>query len=135
MRRTGFGAKHINLGYGCLQAGSEITAASGSTISLHKGFIKRWIDTSDDAFLEALSKELGGAQQVVFTGHSLGGAIAILATLWYMQQAPPRYGPAPPSHLPPPSSAWATRPHLPLHYTLRPSCTWTSQPHRASAYI
>lgn len=53
---------------------------------MHKGFLKRWIDISDDGFLAELGAALKGSQQVVFTGHSLGGAIAEQATLWYLQQ-------------------------------------------------
>lgn len=60
---------------------------------MHEGFLKRWIDTSDEKFLKELSAALKGSQQVVFTGHLLGGATAELATLWYLQQTCPRRAP------------------------------------------
>lgn len=60
-------------------AGEEVHA------HIHLGFLERWKKIANPSFVDDLKKQLADKQHVIFTGHSLGGAIATIAQLWYLQ--------------------------------------------------
>ena len=67
-----------------VQAEAQFKPPSGK-VHLHKGFVKRWEAICNGAYFEKMRAALTCSERVVMTGHSLGGAVAILATLWYLQ--------------------------------------------------
>ncbi len=67
-----------------VQTEAQLKPRSGK-VHLHKGFVERWETICGGAYFEKMRVALRGAERAVITGHSLGGAVAILATLWYLQ--------------------------------------------------
>ena len=64
------------------QESASVLAAKLADCKVHAGFARRVmliLDSSD--FKDELTKAIAASNAIIFTGHSLGGAVAVLATL------------------------------------------------------
>jgi triacylglycerol lipase len=59
------------------------SSSSQKEVVVHAGFLDAWTSISEEVWttLQTLFLDIGGAKSIIFTGHSLGGALATLAGL------------------------------------------------------
>ncbi|KAF8006001.1 hypothetical protein BT93_K0320 [Corymbia citriodora subsp. variegata] len=54
--------------------------------SVNKAFMERFQGCLDNGLRDKVDEAWSGDKQIVFTGHSSGGAIAIYATVWFLEE-------------------------------------------------
>ncbi|XVF50241.1 hypothetical protein PTKIN_Ptkin04bG0080200 [Pterospermum kingtungense] len=91
--RPAFGEIKINQSELLSPKGNDKVATSLRSIgrdepaTVNEGFLRRFeMILSDSSLQIEVEKAITEKQQIVFTGHSSGGAIAILATIWYLEE-------------------------------------------------
>ncbi|PRQ16036.1 putative carboxylesterase [Rosa chinensis] len=61
---------------------------------VNQAFLERFelvLNLKDSKFLEEVKSAESGNKPIIFTGHSSGGAVAVLATIWFLEQSPKEY--------------------------------------------
>ena len=83
----------VNANFAAVTATSIVSADSSQNVMVHKGFLQRFLQLLNGATNKeghTLPQVLQRARQeessVIFTGHSLGGAVASLATIWALHR-------------------------------------------------
>ncbi|KAJ0047996.1 hypothetical protein Pint_15357 [Pistacia integerrima] len=76
-----FGKKEINRD----QFPSLRSISNDEVATVNEAFLNRFLTISPH-ILKEVGKAVAENKQIVFTGHSSGGAIAILVTVWFLQQ-------------------------------------------------